>query len=547
MGSIADRPALRVALFGPFSVSDADGLDITPTGRKARALFAMLALAPNGRRSRAWLQDKLWSGKAQHLGRASLRHELSHMRRHFSDAGHDLLKTHGDDIVLDLAQIETDIQDQVPPEHHELLEGLDVDDPEFEHWLSEERAFWYGKLDSLPKPTLVAKDHPEASLKDAFRKFVPHISIHAFDVIGDDNTLINFAKGLEAEISAMFSTFVGAFELIDRDYHGESSADYVLSGSVRGSSPIRVTIQAVHAPNGGVVWSYRVDVSPQSELESQEHIARHVVESIQRTLSDGASAQHRAAADASTTAWEFYQKGRALEARGGPRRLAPSLAYYRNAIDIDPNFLAARIALAFRLLDGIRNCWVIDNKASHAEASRLTNEIVTSAPENLWGQALSAFLACADGKFADGLRIMEDVVRQTPESPEITSMLGAINDYCGHNDVGASLHRHALTLSAFPPIWIRTNLALSLLVMRDPDALNVARNVLDGDPQNVRALMVQAVCLSRDGRREDAISVADTIRTLDPNFSAETWRSRDFFADTRQHTEIADELRRIDF
>ncbi len=506
----------------------------------------MLALAPNGRRSRAWLQDKLWSGKAQHLGRASLRHELSHLRRHFGAAGYDPLNTHGDDILLDLVQIVTDIQDEVPPNHHELLEGLDVDDPEFEYWLSEERAFWYDKFASLPKASPAAEGTSSATANDTFRKFIPHISIHAFETIGDDQSLINFTRGLEAEISAMFSTFVGAMELIDSDFQGENRADYVLHGSVRGNDPIRANIQAVHTLNGSVVWTYRVDIPRESGFESQEHIARHIVESIQRILSDGATSEHRAAEEASTTAWEFYQKGRALEARGGPRRLAPSLTHYRNAIEIDPNFLAARIALAFRLLDGIRNCWVIDPKASHAEASHITNEIIMSAPENLWGQALSAFLACADRKFDQGLRIMENVVRQTPESPEITSMLGAIHDYCGHNETGASLHRHALTLSAFPPIWIRTNLALSLLIQNDPGAMDIAKDILNGDPQNLRALMVRAVCLLREGRRTDAQAVAATMRTLDPSFSADKWRSLDFFADAKQHAEIANELRRID-
>lgn len=135
------RPFLR--LIGPFAIERADGADVTPHGRRSKALLAMLALAPNGTRSRKWLQSKLWSTRGEEQGAASLRQELSEVRKSLRNAGLDLISTDRDVVRLDVASIGIDLKD--PPEGsatRDLLEGLDIRDPEFEDWLREQRSQW---------------------------------------------------------------------------------------------------------------------------------------------------------------------------------------------------------------------------------------------------------------------------------------------------------------------------------------------------------------------------------------------------------------------
>jgi len=55
-------------LMGPFFLQSVAGEDITPNTQKWCALLAMLATAPNGRRSRKWLQDRLWSDSSERHG-----------------------------------------------------------------------------------------------------------------------------------------------------------------------------------------------------------------------------------------------------------------------------------------------------------------------------------------------------------------------------------------------------------------------------------------------------------------------------------------------
>src|SRR3954454_23420700 len=74
-----------ISVIGSFRVLAHDGEELTPRGRKARALLAILALTPTRRRSRAALQDKLWSDRGPEQGADSLRQTLTEIRRAFGD------------------------------------------------------------------------------------------------------------------------------------------------------------------------------------------------------------------------------------------------------------------------------------------------------------------------------------------------------------------------------------------------------------------------------------------------------------------------------
>ena len=138
-----ERPAdgpLFLDLVGPLRLTDRDGLELTPRSRKARGLLALLGTSRGLRRSRAWLQDKLWSDRGQEQGAASLRQCLTEIR---SSLGMHItcLKTEAGWVSLDPEQVQvrTDLPDSDRPDGVEFLEGLDIPDPEFEHWVRDQR------------------------------------------------------------------------------------------------------------------------------------------------------------------------------------------------------------------------------------------------------------------------------------------------------------------------------------------------------------------------------------------------------------------------
>lgn len=127
----------RLRLMGPVNLIDAEGRDLTPRGRKARGMLALLGTAPGLRMARAQLQDRLWSRSPPVQSSASLRQTLTDLRHVLAAA-----LVGGDGWTgLDPAKVVVDLRPLPGPAGHvaEFAEGLDIDDPEFEDWLRDTR------------------------------------------------------------------------------------------------------------------------------------------------------------------------------------------------------------------------------------------------------------------------------------------------------------------------------------------------------------------------------------------------------------------------
>jgi hypothetical protein len=131
-----DGGTVRVMLRGPFAIVDRDGTDRTPVAQKERALIALLAVAPERKRARLWLADKLWSDRDAEQAATSLRRALSNLRATFGTES-EILHTDRNSVWLGshvVADLRPDLMAQ-----SEILEDLNVRDPEFENWLRDLR------------------------------------------------------------------------------------------------------------------------------------------------------------------------------------------------------------------------------------------------------------------------------------------------------------------------------------------------------------------------------------------------------------------------
>lgn len=131
MSGKSDKLFIRVT--GPFRMFDAAGQDVAPSAKKAQALMAMLASAPDLQRTRSWLQKRLWSQSDAPRAAASLRQTLTAIRRDLGDLG-DTLEATRQVVRLDAARVESD-WDETATKSEGFLEGLDIPDPAFADWL----------------------------------------------------------------------------------------------------------------------------------------------------------------------------------------------------------------------------------------------------------------------------------------------------------------------------------------------------------------------------------------------------------------------------
>lgn len=151
IGANDAQPLVNITLIGLFAVRIGEA-DLTPRGAKTRALLGLLALTPELRRSRRWIETKLWSDRSARQASGSLRQCLAEIRRSFGPHTH-LINSDREYVWLDPAGIRIDVVHDPDialarlRSGRELLEGLVVHDEEFESWLRVERSsFWDAAL-----------------------------------------------------------------------------------------------------------------------------------------------------------------------------------------------------------------------------------------------------------------------------------------------------------------------------------------------------------------------------------------------------------------
>lgn len=318
MGAIQ---SFRMFLLGPFSLLDAEGRDVAPRGRKACAILAMLATGPQSRRSRKWLQDRLWSDRDDAQGAASLRQALYEIRQAL---GHQrgLLDADANVVSLNASRFLIDVDspgafDGFAGDPPDFLEGMNIRDDEFEDWLREQREYWRGRLRDKSKrdraefrnrhgiepeielgPSRKEPPSRDESLVDAIiaRLTEPNLRRLAVAVLPFQNKTGNtdlsyFTDGLSEDLverlarvrwlpviarSSSFSVADLAPDLTEMSQR--LGARYLVDGSVaREGTRYVVRVDLNNAEAGAVLWSSAFDLPVRIDTEALEEMLANIV------------------------------------------------------------------------------------------------------------------------------------------------------------------------------------------------------------------------------------------------------------------------------
>jgi tetratricopeptide (TPR) repeat protein len=177
---------VTISLVGQVTVHASDGQDLTPRGKKTRGLIALLASSKDFKRSRVWIQDKLWSDRGPEQAAGSMRQAVADLRRALGPHK-DALISHAGWVQFDPEQVSLATDENVRPDQ-EFCEDLDIRDPEFESWVRDVRQSKVsGGVEARPEqPILMIVS--EGSDSDQSRntlKFVRDDVVHSLLELGD--------------------------------------------------------------------------------------------------------------------------------------------------------------------------------------------------------------------------------------------------------------------------------------------------------------------------------------------------------------------------
>jgi TolB-like protein len=540
-------------VFGPFSLAGCDGRAIPLTSRRARALLAMLCIAPDGALDRHHVSRILWPGRFPAQAKASLRQCLLSLDRALEEVGIDVIDASRTRIVLkpgslscDLSALEAALDEGRAAEAcglltaiggRPLLDQFDLGDA-FQAWLEATRKAVEARLAKRTELALLAlEERGDLSARDRLRtawaargrvvarpesRRIAVLPFEQFDAIGGELFL---ADGVADELSARLGSIEG-LALVGRTSvqavtdNGKTlpaiaralDVTHLVEGTVhRFTDGIRIAIRLINGTSGTEVWSDRWDGTLADAMARRQPIGTNVIAGLCKVLGVAMKPAPVRTMTAEREAYALYLQGRAMTLRVvGEGTIGKGIELLERALEIDPGF---------------SECW-----AALAEA-HLYHAVFTPTLDRL-----------ERGRWMAGCA--RKAIELDPANGHALAMLG-MHEFVSGNTVGAldlAFEAHRLE-----PANIDVNVRLGSFLLYlglAREALPYIEFAIDRDPAHGRtyaALASAHFCL---GDLDKAIAAAETMATLGipPLWlavivaaSGERERAVEIYRDTRFH------------
>ncbi len=563
----------QLFLLGPFALRDGTGTVFTPRGTKAKALLALLALAPRKQRTRVWLRDKLWSASDERRSSTSLRQVLFELRRDLGwlfdallDIDRHAIGLRPDAVWIDHAAVlegSVGLADLGISQDTELLEGMDVKDEEFEDWLLLERQSWAQKADSLSQDPAQAgppAPPPDTRLRAAVMpQTAPRLSIgilpsiqQGFDVATShiaDLVLEGIVKNLSELHRLDLFDFRDARDPSDSLIAATDTDYFVRIRVLQIRQTLTLTFFFYQAEKMSLEWSQSIQTTVDEVLDLDSYVTSGFITQNVDRMSRSISSNPRLVAqdDASPNVAGYTALNMMFRLDRPALENAETLLAQTGDGSSEALFLALRTyAASFKLGE---NLGVLD-MAGETETAKLARQALDRNPFN----AIS--LACLGHTMGYVFRdhslageVLERALELNPNQAFVWDHYALHNLYIGDYDRAQRAAKRAVYLGSYSPISYSydTTLAMTATMLgQRNEAIQSSRNALRKQPRFAAALRCLLVNLTDGDQVNQAQGVYDDLLRIDPEFKdPETQKARFRVADKSKETALLETIRKF--
>lgn len=373
--------------------------------RRGQAMIAYLACQPGMRAERSRIADLLWSDRSEAQAKASLRQELSLLRRCLPEG---VLEADRQAVWLVREHV------RLEPGRGAFLEGFDLPSEGFEDWLRVERQ---------------AREDASSVAAPAPTSARPMVAVLPFeDLSGADDM---FADGVVEEITGALSR-AGNFDVIARQsafaLRGETlpapdaakrlGAHYLVEGSVRRSGErVRIAVQLVSGTEGRTIWAEKFDDRLDDLFDLQDRIAAHVAGQISPSLRAAEIARARAREPQDRTAYELMLSALPHFWAHRADENQRAIALLDEALLHQPDFAPAMAYKAWCHGHQCSYTWTTDGRGDRAAAADLVDRAAPLAQDDPGSLvALSAACSLGMGDFKRARSFVERALARDPNN-----------------------------------------------------------------------------------------------------------------------------------
>lgn len=537
MSERTEKP-LTLRLYGPPQVRLRGQGSIA--GTRAIALCAVLAMAPEARRSRNWLVATLWSSGTETRGRANLRQLLHALRQTMGAAFEAIFEISREDIALRPGAFEV----RGGPGDGVFLEGIDLPEEGFEDWLRTTRQ---AAPDTGPGAHTWAITEPETATE-----ILPRIMVVPFAELA---TPLGLGDAVAQELTSHFARS----QLIDAISHftcrafltgGDGMAgvaDYALTGQLRGQGErVWVDTSLVQLSSQKVIWSDRIDLSLPAFLAGDDGATRQIAGQVLSVICARAIGETATRPLQELEAHTLLVAAVALMHSFERRHFDLAEGQLAEVIRRCPEHSVPRAWLAQWHLLRIYQKWTADAAKDQIRAANAVKAALDLNPACPLSLAIDGNILTVLARDPARARQRFDAAMAINPSSGFISQLGAVMEtFAGQGDAAVRLTDRAYRLSPRDPRrpFFQTLSAGSYIAGgRYLEAVEMAESSLRHHPLHLSAHRCRVIGLHLAGRAPEAAKAARELLRLDPDLTASAYRRAHPAGDTEMVRLWADAL-----
>lgn len=348
------------------------------------------------------------------------------------------------------------------------------------------------------------------------------LAVMPFENLSADPEQAFFAAGLRLDLETALGLIDG-IELRPQD----DAAEFHLTGGVRAASgQIRVTARLVETVVGRQQWSGRFEGRAADIFALQDEITRKVAVAMQVELTTGDNARLWDGQTASLAAWERYvvAHGHFMRWTEADNRRARDLL--REALEIDPDYLTAKVMLAKTWWYDAR-FFVSGDARLHAiaEAERLAKEVLERRPDAANALMTLGGTAWLCDRHDEAVALCRRACDLSPSDAWVLGFFGTISIFSGDLGEALAVLERAARLSPQAVAWIDFHTGhAKAWAGDDAGALASLHSYIAATPHEPWGQVMLALVHGLAGRPDDARRAVAEALSLQPDLDQEQVR-----------------------
>jgi TolB-like protein/DNA-binding winged helix-turn-helix (wHTH) protein/Flp pilus assembly protein TadD len=260
--------------------------------------------------------------------------------------------------------------------------------------------------------------------------------------------------------------------------------DYLVDGSLRGDKDrLRISVRLLRTRDGEQLWSANFDRVRTDALGLQQELSAAIAEQVRQTLSPDVAIVIARRQTQNPQAYDLYLKGREQWMQFLPTSVDDAVAYYEQAVALDPDYGLAWAGMAHALATSTVTIGATRDAVLPRARAALDRALAT-APELAETQyALAAYRGFIDQDLAGSTAAAQRAVQLDPNLAMAWMTLGIMLSNQGRYNEAREAMRRARVLDPLFPLLFANSAHVASVAGDSQAAFNLARQAIAINPE----------------------------------------------------------------